>query len=301
MEKVFLQQIADHGIRSKFLPIECLKDIKSDILRFRETENLNEFQNWIISERYIFDVSELEFTPKTIVVAAIKFNLVNIEFNFKGKSVTDIFCVAEKGIKDHINILFSRKGYNVEYIHWLPQKRLAVCSGLAEYGRNNITYIDNWGSFFELQTYITDIPCEQNYIWRDICCMDICDKCKACIRNCPTGAIEDNRFLINNEICLSHFNELEDPFPDWLSKSAHHSVSGCYRCQDICPKNKALLSNITETECFNEEETEILLEGVKRDAMPENLLKKVEKLGFEDWTLRNIPKNLQAMFNHTIE
>ena len=180
----------------------------------------------------------------------------------------------------------------------MPQKRFAVCAGLAEYGRNNITYIDGWGSFFELQTYITDIPSEQNYIWRDVYCMDICNKCKVCIRNCPTGAIRDNRFLIDNEICLRRLNELEDPFPDWLARSSHHSVFGCYKCQDICPQNKTLFSNITETECFNEEETKFLLNGVKKDDMPKNLLEKVERLNIKDWCLKSIPKNLKALLDN---
>ena len=32
----------------------------------------------------------------------------------------------------------------------LPEKLLAVCAGLARYGRNNIAYVDGWGSFVEL-------------------------------------------------------------------------------------------------------------------------------------------------------
>ena len=298
MEKIILEQIANRGIKFKLLPIECLTYIKSDILRFSKIGNLNGFQKWIINERYILDVPELTFKPKTIIVAAIKFKLVNIIFNFGGKSITDIFCVARKGVKDFMSTLFLQSGYNIQYVHWLPQKRLAVCSGLAEYGRNNITYIDGWGSFFELQTYITDMPCEQNYILRDICCMDICDKCNACMTNCPTAAIRNNRFLIDNEICLSYLNELEDPFPNWLLKSAHHSVYGCYKCQDICSKNKTILSNITETESFSQEETECLLNGVKRDDIPKNLLNKLERLGVDDWRLRTMPKNLKALIDN---
>lgn len=106
------------------------------------------------------------------------------------------------------------------------------------------------------------------------------------------------RFLIDNEICLTRLNEIEEPFPDWLPKSAHHSVYGCYKCQDVCPKNNTILSNISDEVCFNEEETEILLTGVKRAQMPENLLIKVKELGIEDWCLKNMPKNLKAIFDN---
>ena len=180
----------------------------------------------------------------------------------------------------------------------MPQKRLAVCSGLAEYGRNNITYIDEWGSFFELQTYITDMPCGENYLFRDVCGMKICEECGACIKSCPTEAIKTNRYLIDNEICLSHLTELEKSFPDWLPKSVHHSVYGCYKCQDVCPKNKDVLSTITEEVCFSEEETGMFLAGVKKDKMPEALVDKIEGLGMEDWRLKTMPKNLQALVDN---
>jgi hypothetical protein len=77
----------------------------------------------------------------TPVILAVKFELAGIIFNYQGKRVTDLFCVKKKGVKDRINRLFGENGYNIEYMHLLPQKRLAVCSGLAEYGKNNITLI----------------------------------------------------------------------------------------------------------------------------------------------------------------
>ncbi len=278
--------------------MECLARLKADIVRFGETEKLNGFQKWITYERYILDPPELAFVPGTIIIAAVKFTLVKVVFHYNGRSREDVFCVKRKGVKDRVQELFAQNGYNIEYIHWLPQKRLAVCSGLAEYGRNNITYIDGWGSFYELQTYMTDMPCEQEYVWRDICCMDICGKCKACINNCPTKAISGERFLIENEVCLARLNELETPFPDWVPRSAHHSAYGCYKCQDICPKNKSVLANISETERFAEDETALLLAGTTRDGMPESLLGKIERLGIADWLLKVIPKNLRAMFGY---
>jgi epoxyqueuosine reductase len=37
-------------------------------------------------------------------------------------------------------------------------KRLAVRSGLARYGRNNVTYVEGMGSFLELSASLTDMP-----------------------------------------------------------------------------------------------------------------------------------------------
>ena len=61
---------------------------------------------------------------------------------------------------------------------------------------------------------------------------------------------------------------------------------------------KVLVTLINETECFNEEETEILLNGVKRHDLPKNLIEKVETLGIRDWCLRGIPKNLKALLDN---
>lgn len=136
-----LAQISDERIKAKYIPVECLADVRSDILYLEETEDLNGTQRWIINKGYILDLPEFKFTPKTIVILAVRFELAGIIFNYQGKRVTDLFCVKKKGVKDRINRLFGENGYNIEYMHLLPQKRLAVCSGLAEYGKNNITLI----------------------------------------------------------------------------------------------------------------------------------------------------------------
>lgn len=112
------------------------------------------------------------------------------------------------------------------------------------------------------------------------------------------GRVWKEQYNFDNEICLSHFTELEKPFPDWLPKSVHHSVYGCYRCQDVCPKNKGVLSTITEEVCFSEEETGMLLAGVKKEEMPEDLVEKIERLGMEDWRLQTLPKNLRALMDN---
>lgn len=112
------------------------------------------------------------------------------------------------------------------------------------------------------------------------------------------GRVWKEQYNFDNEICLSHFTESEKPFPDWLPKSVHHSVYGCYRCQDVCPKNKGVLSTITEEVCFSEEETGMLLAGVKKEEMPEDLVEKIERLGMEDWRLQTLPKNLRALMDN---
>ena len=42
----------------------------------------------------------------------------------------------------------------------LPLKTLAVRSGLAKYGRNNISYVPGLGSFHQLAAFFSDLPCD---------------------------------------------------------------------------------------------------------------------------------------------
>ena len=295
MLRDLVSQVVNDQIKAAYLPVERLTDLKADILRLGETERLNGMQKGIINSRYVFDFAEYGFVPRSIVIVAVKHDLVGMTFTYQGKRATDFYCVGHAWVKDKMKQIFTENGYNLDYIYWLPQKRLAVCSGLAEYGRNNIAYIDGWGSFFELQTYITDAPCGEDYSFRDVCMMEICDECGACIKNCPTEAIKADRYLIDSEICLCYMVESEEPFPDWLPKSIVHSVYGCYRCQDVCPKNRQVLAEITETIDFSEAETALFLAGAKRSDLPPSLVEKIDRLGMQDWRLETMSKNLAAM------
>jgi epoxyqueuosine reductase len=84
--------------------------------------------------------------------------------------------------------------------HWarfarVPQKALAVRSGLARYGRNNITYVPGLGSFHMLVSYYSSLPCEQDE-WGEPRLLERCESCTACRRACPTGAIPEDRFTV---------------------------------------------------------------------------------------------------------
>jgi len=67
----------------------------------------------------------------------------------------------DKIVKKRLVEIFTPKGFSVVQTN-LPLKTLAVRSGLAKYGRNNITYIDGMGSFYRLVAYYTDIPPQEN-------------------------------------------------------------------------------------------------------------------------------------------
>lgn len=284
------------GIKATSIPISCFNDIKDDISIFAQRSDLNGFQKWIVKERYVLN-PKLDFEPQSIIIAAVGFNLCNAVFHDAGKTVTSVVDMPVNA--DEVKELLSRdNNYHFFYDYWLPQKRLAVRSGLAEYGRNNICYVDGLGSLITLFVFISDMPCEKEYTWREVSNMDICNKCNLCRNNCPTGAILEDRFLIDNERCLSSFNEYgTGPFPDTIPKSVHHRIVNCSRCQDICPKNKGRFDNIEKIVHFTEKETALLLSGSKYEELPKELTEKIESCGMS-WFYESIPRNLKALFDN---
>ena len=120
-----------------------------------------------------------------------------------------------------------------------PLKTLAAGSGLARYGRNNVAYVPGLGSYLMLAACATDAPPPAGTPWSEPRQLARCERCTACLRACPAGAIRADRFLLQTDRCLTSTNESEAPFPDWVDPAWHHAAVGCLRCQQSCPENAA--------------------------------------------------------------
>ncbi len=285
-----------NGEIAQLIPIEKLKIIKKELDRFKQLEELNNFQNWIVNDLYKFEVADIGFPAKSIILIAIPHPFyAKVEFTYNGRKIKALSLVMSdfETTESHLkNYLFSQN-YKIAEAPDLPLKRLAVQSGLAVYGRNNICYINSMGSNFSFIAYYSDIPCD-NKKWREITMARTCTYCKACLNNCPTGAIQKNRFLINNEKCLSYLNENKDPFPEWLPKSAHHCIYDCLKCQIICPMNKAQVKKVTGPVIFSESETRSLLSGIIFNKITGSFKQKVKYLGLHQWP-DGIAKNIKVL------
>ncbi len=288
---------AKHGDRLKVISVEHLKDIQDIIELFKEQEELNNFQKWIVNNLYQFKTPEEAFKKNTIILVAIHHPFyAKVNFIKDGTEKT-FLCLVRSDFKKaelYIKEFAESNGYSIKPANNLPLKRLGVHSGLAKYGRNNITYINDLGSNFSYAAYFSDMPCEED-TWLEAINADLCNKCSLCIKNCPTGAILKDRFLIDNQKCLSCMNEVPDEFPTWLPKTVHHSLYDCLICQRVCPMNSAQVNNILEGISFTEEETRMLLEGKPIDSFSKEMQEKVSMLGIDEWYLA-IPRNLKLLF-----
>ena len=173
------------------------------------------------------------------------------------------------------------------------QKLLAVRCGLARYGRNNISYSKEFGSYMHSCSFFSDMPCDTDE-WRPIGLMEVCQSCKAAMAACPTGAIHSGHH-IDAIKCITASNELPGEFPEWLDKSAHNSIVGCMKCQDCCPANAHNKNNVKMGVEFSEEETAELLGHKEGLPLSDKLASKLEAAGI--WKLINVlPRNLDILF-----
>lgn len=297
------EALAKQGHKAALVSLDILEKLQEDMRNLQNKETLNDYQNRLIEERYKWELPEVDFEIKSILIIGRKSTATRLKFEFEGKEIPVImppgandYNDARDRIDHFLEQLLGEKGYKCKTTPMLPNKLMAVRSGLAKYGRNNITYIDGMGSFCQIYLYYTDIPVEGHPFSEELN-MKECATCGACIKACPTGAIMRERFLLDCKRCLTFYNEDEgELFPEWMDPKAHHAIYGCNRCQEICPVNREQLLKPVEEVVFNEEETRILLEGGSIDAFPDRLKNEMKRLNLEEY-LPAIPRNLKAIFN----
>lgn len=296
MKNEFEKIAIEHGDRLKVISIEHLKELREIIENFKEHEELNDFQKWIVNEKYQFEIPDEDFKVNSIILVAIHHPFyAMVDFFKEGKKKTLLSLVRSDFDKteEYLRKYLEQNGCSIKPAKNLPMKRLGAHSGLAKYGRNNITYIDGMGSNFSYEAYFSDVLCGED-TWGEVNNAEACRKCNLCIGNCPTGAILKDRFLIDNQKCLSCINEVPGEFPAWIPETAHNALYDCIICQRICPMNHKQLNNFIEGISFTEEETDMLLTGKPINTFSKEFQRKIYMLGIDEW-YEAIPRNLKTL------
>jgi len=302
--KMLFQEIQAHEYEARFVSIRRLADLKSEIESRHEQGMFN-------AEFYQERLTRFEFQPpadmpeaQSILVLAKPTPQTGVVFHWKGESKMLILPPTYVGytalppqIESWLNEILNPLGHRAVKAMRLPLKPLAVRSGLADYGRNNITYVAGMGSFHHLFAFFTDIPTEQDE-WREPRMLGRCKNCRACIIKCPTSAIGEDRFLLHAERCLVFHNEkpAHVPFPAWIDPSWHNSIFGCMICQRYCPEDKKVKDWIETRAEFSCQETFLLLNGSSRDDLPAATIAKLDMLELTD-SLDILPRNLGVLLD----
>jgi epoxyqueuosine reductase len=296
--------LANAGIKSSIVSIQHLPDLQSDLETLLQQGILcRDFYHEIVSRyddlQYNFEPPENFPEAKSIIITATPQPKILVNFELAGKIYPII--IPPNYIHDSdekafniISLYLCNKGYKISKVV-LPEKSLAVHCGLSAYGKNNIAYMDGWGSFFRLKTFYSDILCNSDN-WQEFKMMERCNKCTACFKSCPTKAITDERFLIDATRCITYLNEGPDEFPGWIDPAWHNCLIGCMICQDVCPANQELTTWIVEGEEFSESETLMILNGVPKEELPNEMNEKLKRLFMlDDYAL--LRRNLGVLIN----
>jgi epoxyqueuosine reductase len=284
------------GFKAGILSIDRLPDLKADFERAFTGAGPGPDYYWRSDSYFSFSPPESLPGAKSIIVATapqprlrVRFHLDGWEYGFMVPPTYDYG--SDDVILETMRELLSPAGYGVTFAR-LPDKLTAVRSGLAAYGRNNVTYIDGMGSFHRLRVYYSNLPADDN--WREPALLDACRKCSACVRGCPAKAIDPERFLVDVGRCITYYNEGSGDFPEWIEPAWHNCLIGCMKCQLVCPENAPFVDWIEDSEDFSEEETRLILEGESVDNLPAETANKLRRLYlYDDYDI--VPRNLKIL------
>lgn len=113
----------------------------------------------------------------------------------------------------------------------IPEVYAAAAAGLGTVGKNGLLLTKEYGSWVFIGEIVTDLA-----VPASVDAPQGCIGCNACIRACPTGALQADG--LQRELCLSHISQkkkLTDS--DVRLLRLYDVLWGCDRCQLACPQN----------------------------------------------------------------
>jgi epoxyqueuosine reductase len=306
LEKALLQWAKSQGYRVAWGTCEVLDEVKSHFHSLHETGTLDQiFESKMLS--WVFSPDGFPVPDrKTVVLIAIPRPVHTVAFELASGRFDAIlpptyvnYRKTMSEIRDRLRKDVFGPDCELEILP-APLKTIAAGLGMVVYGRNNISYIEGLGSYYQLVGLLTDIELELSAKppAQEPAQAAECETCDLCIKACPTRAITDNRFLIQAEHCLTYHNESKDPFPEDLNPSVHHCLIGCMRCQRVCPLNRGVHRVVSSDVSFDREETEAFIQCENDRSGPvwRAIKEKLEILGLtEDEVV--LSRNLRAMID----
>ncbi len=158
----------------------------------------------------------------------------------------------------------------------VPLKLLAARSGLGQYGKNNMIFVNGMGSYSLLYAFLTDHTFAEDN-WTQLNILFRCQRCDHCTRVCPTSCFSYRSFAIDVERCVTLYNERLGAFPNWMSRGSHSALMGCLLCQDPCPEDGGFAQISGMLEDVSEDETRRILKGTADDALLKSLQRKLRQ------------------------
>ena len=296
--------LQDRGWRAAVVPVGRLSDLRAEIDSRRAQVTPAVMK--VVERNLDFTPPAAVRTPRSLIVVAVPHACARVTVVADGEElavpIPTAYCHhddMQAAVAAALTANLAPAGLSVAPMR-LPKKLLAVCAGMARYGRNNIAYVDGYGSFVELAVCVSDLAPGVDS-WTGPRELPRCSTCQACRRACPTGAIGEDRFLLHGERCLTLLNESPRPFPRWIDPAWHNCLVGCLVCQRVCPEDHDGRDEIAETAAFDERETALVAAGVdhgllEREPRLRDKLGDLGLLGYDDEFLGvTLARNLRAL------
>jgi epoxyqueuosine reductase len=259
--------------------IDEVKNWFDKLKRENKISDNKTFRSYI--DNFIFNPQEVMKGAKSLIILSLPQKTLSILFNYKNEKYEILIPsgysddgVKFTDLKDQVmKEIVKDPTKRIEEKVRLPLKTLSVRSGLAEYGKNNITYVDGYGSYHQLIGFYTDKELEDN--WGPLKTLRECNGCTICVKKCPTNCFREDNFVIDIGKCISLYNELPDPIPEWMSPHVHNTIVGCLKCQWDCPANIEANKRFERIAEISNEETEFILSVGKDEAMKKTIIDKL--------------------------
>jgi epoxyqueuosine reductase len=294
-----MEALAARGWQARVVAAERLDDVRERVAGALGSGALPKATASHLAEETAFVLPDGMAAARSVVVGAVARPLTQATLTIDGTQRTVPvpphyagYHTVPDQLTEGVAAALAPSGHRAVRFH-PPLKTLAACSGLARYGRNNIAFVPGLGSYLQLAACVTDAPPPAGPAWGEPLRLERCEGCNACLRACPSGAIQADRFLLHTERCLTMVNEDRAPFPEWVDPAWHTCAVGCLRCQQVCPENAGVQLTVAPAETFDGRETTAILTA-ERSGLSAATLGKLERCGL-DYSPELIARNLTAL------
>jgi epoxyqueuosine reductase len=288
------------GYRHRLAPVAIVEEMGRNLRELRENGLLAGSLYEEYSHYWEFIPPSGVPEPRTLIVAAWPSPAVKVRFHLSDGPLdavippTYISSAGRSRCQEILRSVLNSAGHEVDRAQ-VPNKLLAALTGLAQYGRNNLAYVRDMGTYSRMEVFCTDADLgAEAHPTKGSLRMSSCPPCRNCHHACPTGCIPYDGTVIDARRCLTYLNEHEGKWPDWLNPRAHNSLVGCMCCQEMCPADRYYLRKEKVVAAFDREETEIILENLPPERLPEALLAKLRELDMEEYSTV-LGRNLLAL------
>ncbi|MGH1503610.1 MAG: tRNA epoxyqueuosine(34) reductase QueG [Acidimicrobiales bacterium] len=141
----------------------------------------------------------------------------------------------------------------------LVDRNVAARAGLGWYGKNANLLSGRHGSWVVLGNVVTDavLPPAEGPV------ADGCGPCRACVDDCPTGAIVGPG-VVDARRCLAWIVQGPGEIPRAFRAAVADRIYGCDDCQEVCPPNRGVARRVDGAAASNTDADTSL--GIDSDA-----------------------------------